>query len=241
MPFLLGNRDCTGPLSEHLDDEFPAGIERDFRAGLVPLPAGVYGVRVLPGPHWLWSGWEGQNGRCFGIVRPPRQQELQDWARECAEGGVRPCKKCKKNHRFFHQPWSFHPCRSAVVDWSSVPPSTCFYKAGDEGFYDLFWNPGDLALPRVVGFQQAAIDAIMERFNVAMLASCGDRALCAAIERCEAEFLQDRALDALMGGYSLERVLRALDDFLERDQAVPRNPIFGRLSPLSLDFARLTR
>ena len=65
-----------------LVQEYPRGLSEQWLSGLLPLPAGVYGVRVLPGPHWLASGFHGDNEGTFGVVRPATYPELRQWAAE---------------------------------------------------------------------------------------------------------------------------------------------------------------
>ena len=69
-------------------------LSEEWLSELRPLSAGVYGVRVLPGPHWLSSGFAQQNEGSFGVVRPATSVELQAWAKEAWGSENHPCPYC---------------------------------------------------------------------------------------------------------------------------------------------------
>ena len=184
-----GNENVAGPLHPSLVEEYPRGLSEQWLSGLLPLPAGVYGVRVLPGPHWLASGFHGDNEGTFGVVRPAIYPELRQWAGEAfGSGGTRfkPCPHCLKNHRANHQVGGWHPLRSAVVEWQlPAGAQVRFYKAGDDGEYDLYFHPDDLALPGA-GFDADALRRACSGFWSAYETRSNDSELTDDICECEA-------------------------------------------------------
>ena len=190
---------------------------------LRPLPAGVYGVRVLPGPHWLSSGFAGQNERSFGWVRPAGELTLQSWAGDAWEIGNLECPHCGC---LYHQLGGWHPSRSAVVEWQ-IPSGVVisYYKAGDEGDYDLYYHPEDLELPGA-GFDTEALRRACASFEEWHAGFSGSPELSRAISCCEACHHSDPALRQLASGASLQEVGENCFMHLRADAAVPR--VLGR-------------
>ena len=150
------------PCTLRLCGKYPCLMSERWLSQLRPLPAGVYGVRALPGPHWLSSGFAGQNERSFGWVRPATSQILHQWAEEAWHSENNPCPHCRSHN---HQLGSWHPSRSAVVEWQ-IPGGVQvgYYKAGDEGDYDLYYHPADLELPGA-GFDAEALRRLCTSFE----------------------------------------------------------------------------
>ena len=222
-PIFRGNDNVAGPLHPSLVEEYPRGLSEQWLSELLPLPAGVYGVRVLPGPHWLSSGFAGDSEGSFGVVRPATASELQQWAGDAWDGGGdNPCPHCPRHCRAHHNVGGWHPVRSAAVDWL-IPEGgfAAFYKAGDEGDYDLYFHPGDLAFPGA-GFDAEALGRSCDEFERFYAALSGDPELGQRISGCEAVNLADRALRWLGSGASLQEVGESIFEYLEGDALVPR-------------------
>ena len=100
-----------------------------------------------------------------------------------------------------------------------------FYKAGDNGDYDLYFHPEDLALPGA-GFDAQALRLACAGFSDAYAAMSVDLGLTRAIRECEAMHLADSALRQLEQGASLQEVGESLFGYLAEDALVPR--VLGR-------------
>ena len=112
--------------------------------------------------------------------------------------------------------------RSAAVEWCTPDGGfAAFYKAGDEGDYDLYFHPGDLAFPGA-GFDAEALGRACDEFERFYAALCGDPELGQRISGCEAVNLADRALSWLDSGASLQEVGDSIFEYLEDDALVPR-------------------
>ena len=214
-----GNEDVAGPLHPSLVEEYPRGLSEQWLSGLLPLPAGVYGVRVLPGPHWLSSGFGGDNEGSFGVVRPPTPIELAQWAAAVGggDGWNNPCPHCAEDIRLYHQLGGWHPSRSAVVDWQ-IPGGSfaAFYKAGDDGDYDLYFHPEDLVLPGA-GYDPVTLYTSCADFNFAVFTVSGSLERARTISECEADRHVDPALRELGEGASVQSVADGILEYLEEE------------------------
>ena len=74
-----------------------------------------------------------------------------------------------------------------------------YYKAGDEGDYDLYFHPEDLALPGA-GFDAEALARLCAGFERICTALSGDPGLSRAICSCETAHHADPALRRLSWG-----------------------------------------
>ena len=112
--------------------------------------------------------------------------------------------------------------RSAAVDWL-IPDGgfAAFYKAGDEGDYDLYFHPVDLALPGA-GFDAEALGRSCAEFEHLYTALSEDPELGQRISGCEAINLADPAVRQLDSGASLQDVGELIFEYLEEDAMVPR-------------------
>ena len=216
-----GNADVAGPLYPELVEEYPRGLSEQWLSELRPLSAGVYGVRVLPGPHWLSSGFAGQNEDSFGVVRPATSLDLQVWAEAAWGSDNHPCPHCTCTSSY-HQLGAWHPSRSAVVEWQ-IPGGVQvgYYKAGDEGDYDLYYHPADLARLGA-GCDVEVLGRLCAGFEHFHAACSGGAELSRAISCCEARHLADPALRGLALGFSLQEVGETIFMHLQADAAVPR-------------------
>ena len=100
---------------------------------LAPLPAGVWDVRVVPGRDWDFDLTQvGAHG--VGTVLDP-STAVVEWcagvAGRARVGG--PCVDCP-----VHDLGGWFLSRSAVVQWDG-DENFYYYKAGDNGLYDLAW------------------------------------------------------------------------------------------------------
>lgn len=112
-------------------------------SSLVPLPAGVWGVRVQPGPGF--GDVYHRFATCMGTVLHPATA-VADWCRTVGESDVGPwCDDCE-----FHQLGGWYVGRSAAVMWDG-DDRVFYYRAGDEGCYDLAWIvPDDYAFDPIL-------------------------------------------------------------------------------------------
>ena len=95
---------------------------------IVPLPAGVWGVKVQPGPDFA------HYPLMTGTVLHP-WTVIADWCRSTAgeiQDGVW-CDECDS-----HALHSWYVGRSAAVIWDG-DDQVFYYRAGDDGYYDLAW------------------------------------------------------------------------------------------------------
>ena len=112
--------------------------------------------------------------------------------------------------------------RSAVVEWQTpAGASVRFYKAGDNGEYDLYFHPEDLTLPGA-GFDAQALRRSCAGFEHFYAATSGDLELSRAISGCEAIRLADPSLRELALGASLPEVGESIFGYLAEDALVPR-------------------
>ena len=111
---------------------------------LAPCPAWLTGVRTTRGPSFCWSGFEdqdtlivdGHHAQGIARTRRPCMEDLQDWASELLGAynqGIDP-----------RGGWAPH--RSIVANWlhPGADNDGLYYKAGDEGLYDLSYWPLEL-------------------------------------------------------------------------------------------------
>ena len=105
---------------------------------VVPLPAGVWGVRCVPGPDWSYF----PHKHTVGTVLNP-EPFLAEW---CAGTAGTDCVGGTCSHSGCgHQLGGWFVGRSAAVLWDDANDAddVCFYKCGDAGEYDLAWAPPD--------------------------------------------------------------------------------------------------
>ena len=219
----MGNENAAGPLHPSLVELYPRELSAQWLSELLPLPAGVYGVRVLPGPHWLCSGFGEINEGSFGVVRQATRGELQEWAVVARRPGGQhfSCPHCTLASRR-HNLGGWHPMRSAVVEWQAHIAETYYYKAGDEGEYDLYFHPGDLGLPGA-GFGARSLTHLAACFEQEYEALCGDPEGGRAIGSCEVHTQADPAAIALYFGTSMQEVGEDIFMRLKADAHVPRS------------------
>ena len=110
-----------------------------------PCPPWAIGVRVWPGLTWEASGLAGQDVvrapdgsvvRVLGITKAPDKTTLDTWSDYVIEA-------CEYGY-LAEGGWS--PARSFWVEWGSqlfrpAQGPSFFYKAGDEGMFDLNYAP----------------------------------------------------------------------------------------------------
>ena len=123
-------------------DQCPDWSQR-HELGLRPVPAGCYGLRVCPGPDWDEGGFADQNEDSWGTTVTPNAADILEWVTQVwAEPrappgpGVCPFDRC-------HGIGGWWPTRSTVVIWDADPNKRWYYRAGDEGGYDLAFVPSD--------------------------------------------------------------------------------------------------
>ncbi len=98
------------------------------------LIPGLYGVRCCPGRDWVEGGFEHQNEGGWGTALAPPPDIVQDWC-DNVHGDGGPCGRWQPDHS--QGGWWFS--RSCYVVWDSG--ESFFYRAGDEGCYDLAFDP----------------------------------------------------------------------------------------------------
>ena len=99
---------------------------------VVPLPAGIWGVKVQPGPDWEGAGFTFVAPA--GTVMHPATV-VDEWCAGAAgeiDVGL-PCDVCES-----HLLGGWYVGRSAAVKWDG-DDRVFYYRAGDDGFYDLAW------------------------------------------------------------------------------------------------------
>ena len=110
-------------------------ITRPAYPDAVPFPAGIWGVRCVPGPAWANS----PRGATWGTVLSP-SSVVHDWCAGTA-GDENVGGRCvglltgEGNHRL----GGWFLSRSAAVTWDGFE-GVWFYKCGDDGEYDLKWH-----------------------------------------------------------------------------------------------------
>ena len=99
---------------------------------LVPLPAGIWGVKVQPGPDF-GDAYHTLVANTGTVLHPSVATE--EWCRgatgELDVGQV--CDECES-----HQLGGWYVGRSVAVKWDG-DDRVFYYRAGDHGFYDLAW------------------------------------------------------------------------------------------------------
>lgn len=109
-----------------------------------PCPAWLRGVRVTRGPHFVWSGFEGQD---VGVVADGRVALFVGWSVEFSRDTM---------EWLSQDLWDdvrgggdgagyWYPHRSLCVAWPHEQ-DTSLYKAGDDGMFDVGFWPLELAL-----------------------------------------------------------------------------------------------
>jgi hypothetical protein len=122
----------------------------------VPLVAGTWGVRCLPGPAWE----NAPQGATWGTVLNP-STVVHDWCAGTAGddyvGGL--CADLPPGAGT-HRLGGWFPSRSAAVAWDGFE-GVWFHKCGDDGQYDLKWY-----VPKNFVFDRTAyLDLEMEYNN----------------------------------------------------------------------------
>lgn len=144
---------------------------------LVPLPAGVWDVKVQPGPDWEDAM------HTFiaptGTVQHPATV-VSDWCRGTA-GDIdvgEPCDVCDR-----HLLGGWYIGRSVAVKWEG-DDRVFYYRAGDSGFYDLAWT-----VPEGYEFDVASYLRTEDAYNEYMTTHYPSRAQqvthCERRRRCE--------------------------------------------------------
>ena len=151
------------------------------------------------------------------------EEELFEWAVQARGQDDQHffCPHCTRASRRHHL-GGWHPMRSAVVEWQAHIAEPYYYKAGDEGDYDLYFHPGDLGLPGA-GFDAQALTHLAACFEQEYEALCRDPELGRAVGRCEVLIHADSTACALYSGTSMQEVGEDIFSSLVADTHVRRS------------------
>jgi hypothetical protein len=160
---------------------------------VVPLPAGVWGVRCVPGPDWS----DFPLTRTVGTVLNP-EAVLAEWC-DGAAGKHHVGGTCR--HSAAHQLGGWFIGRSAAVLWDG-DDEVYFHKCGDGGEYDLAWAPPDDFVFNVNGY--ARVEAAFHRYCQSVAPRSASH-----IIQCETR-LRCRGLARMLAGEDARDVVRTL-------------------------------
>ena len=190
--------ESTEELEPHMDaklaDPAPPApqlppMDADTRQHLFPLPAGLLGARVVPGPHWCTRGvGEMQNEGGWGTVVACNRAETIEWA-ELAIGALEnPGDPCGRHPRHFLGAW--YPSRSVVVQWDTG--RRFMYRAGDGGRYDLAFDVRTVQDFDTIGylnmlhFVEGALFARCDAATLKHVTTCERAHMCAGLRWLQA-------------------------------------------------------
>ena len=188
---------------------------------MVPVTAGLWGVRVCPGRAWSEGGYGGQNASGWGTTLPPDDPRvLGGWFAGVTDVDGLQCTSCAAGHCVSN--WWF--TRSSAVVWDCNPSVVHFYRCGDKTsnlldndpdrrVYDLSCRLDDAARAWNGLSYQVAHASIQEELTL-HLRGCSyvdtSASRAQAIMDCEDSEQRDPALTRLLAFECVQEVLTTI-------------------------------